>query len=162
MHIALSMNPSTQRPRRIELLEEERIADSGRTRKTESERLAVVWTLPKFSNGKTHHDTLFLNKLKKLGFSSYEDYLQSAHWKNFKSKYFSNHLYECSITRQNTDVVLHHISYANLGKETEADVIPVARDLHELIHKLNKDHNIPLKHCHKVLDTIIHGLAACA
>lgn len=40
---ALEMNPSTQRPRRIELLRESRIRDSGRRRPTRSGRKAVVW-----------------------------------------------------------------------------------------------------------------------
>lgn len=41
----LNMNPSTQRPRRIELcdMEPALVKDSGRTRKTRSGRNAVVW-----------------------------------------------------------------------------------------------------------------------
>jgi hypothetical protein len=40
---ALDMNPSTQRPRRIELMERGLVRDSGRKRKTPSGREAVVW-----------------------------------------------------------------------------------------------------------------------
>lgn len=40
---ALGMNPSTERPRRVELVEGEWIIDSGRRRRTRSGRLAVVW-----------------------------------------------------------------------------------------------------------------------
>jgi hypothetical protein len=43
MQSALSMNPSTQRPRRIELVEAGFVYDSNRTRPTESGRNAVVW-----------------------------------------------------------------------------------------------------------------------
>jgi hypothetical protein len=39
----LDMNPSTQRPRRVELVEQGWIKDSGRTRTTRSKRQAVVW-----------------------------------------------------------------------------------------------------------------------
>ena len=39
---ALQMNPSTQRPRRVELMKMGRIAANG-TRKTKSGRLASVW-----------------------------------------------------------------------------------------------------------------------
>ena len=39
----LPMNPSTQRPRRIELVAAGLVADSGRTRPTRSGRQAVVW-----------------------------------------------------------------------------------------------------------------------
>lgn len=43
MQAALDMNPSTQRPRRIELVEAGLVCDSGTTRKTASGRMAVVW-----------------------------------------------------------------------------------------------------------------------
>lgn len=39
----LEMNPSTQRPRRIELVEGGLVRDSGRTAKTRSGRKAVLW-----------------------------------------------------------------------------------------------------------------------
>lgn len=39
----LAMNPSTQRPRRIECVELGLVRDSGRTRPTRSGRQAVVW-----------------------------------------------------------------------------------------------------------------------
>jgi hypothetical protein len=39
----LGMNPSTQRPRRVELVEDERIRDSGQRRPTASGSLAIVW-----------------------------------------------------------------------------------------------------------------------
>lgn len=40
---ALSMNPSTERPRRVELVRMGLVRDSGRTRSTRSGRKAVVW-----------------------------------------------------------------------------------------------------------------------
>lgn len=40
---ATGMNPSTQRPRRIELVERGLVRDSGITRETKSGRKAVVW-----------------------------------------------------------------------------------------------------------------------
>lgn len=40
---ALEINPSTQRPRRIELVKLGRVVDSGQTRLTRSGRSAVVW-----------------------------------------------------------------------------------------------------------------------
>lgn len=43
MQDALGMNPSTQRPRRIELVDRGLAADSGQKRKTRSGRNAVVW-----------------------------------------------------------------------------------------------------------------------
>lgn len=43
MQIAMEMNPSTQRPRRIELMQMGQVIDSGTTRHTKSGRSAVVW-----------------------------------------------------------------------------------------------------------------------
>lgn len=39
----LALNPSTQRPRRIELVEKGLVMDSGRKAKTASGRLATIW-----------------------------------------------------------------------------------------------------------------------
>lgn len=43
IQVALEMNPSTERPRRIELCNKGLIENSGRTRKTRSGRKATVW-----------------------------------------------------------------------------------------------------------------------
>ena len=43
MQTLLAMNPSTQRPRRIELVEAKLVKDSGAIRLTQSGRRAVVW-----------------------------------------------------------------------------------------------------------------------
>jgi hypothetical protein len=43
LQIGLGMDPSTQRPRRIELVNAGLVRDSGRTRKTRSGRRATVW-----------------------------------------------------------------------------------------------------------------------
>jgi hypothetical protein len=42
---ALAMNPSTQRPRRVELVDMGLVKDSGTTRKTASGRSATVWVV---------------------------------------------------------------------------------------------------------------------
>jgi hypothetical protein len=43
MQDILAMNPNTQRPRRIELVEALLVRDSGQRRPTRSGRMAVVW-----------------------------------------------------------------------------------------------------------------------
>lgn len=50
----LDMDPSTQRPRRIELVNTGWVRDSGKRRKTRSGRLAVVWedVLPSLRKGR--------------------------------------------------------------------------------------------------------------
>lgn len=43
MQTKLGMNPSTQRPRRVDLVSRGLVVDSGRTRLTRSGRKATVW-----------------------------------------------------------------------------------------------------------------------
>jgi hypothetical protein len=45
MQLELGMNPSTQRPRRVELVDDGWVEDSGRSRPTRSGVAAVVWVL---------------------------------------------------------------------------------------------------------------------
>jgi hypothetical protein len=42
---SLKLNPSTERPRRIELVQAGKVRDSGRTRPTVSGRAATVWEI---------------------------------------------------------------------------------------------------------------------
>jgi hypothetical protein len=46
---AIGMNPSTQRPRRVELVEGGLVVNSGQTRKTQSGRNATVWVAAEYA-----------------------------------------------------------------------------------------------------------------
>lgn len=48
MQVCLDMNPSTQRPRRIDLWHAGLVFDTGRTRQTRSNRKATVWAAAEF------------------------------------------------------------------------------------------------------------------
>jgi predicted HTH transcriptional regulator len=43
IQVRLDMNPNTQRPRRVELVDAGRVTDSGQTKLTKSRRHAVLW-----------------------------------------------------------------------------------------------------------------------
>lgn len=45
IQVALQLEGSTQRPRRVELVQQKRITDSGERRETPSGRKAAVWVL---------------------------------------------------------------------------------------------------------------------
>jgi hypothetical protein len=49
MQSSLPMNPNTQRPRRVELVQGLWVVDSGRTRKTMGGDEAVVWVATEFA-----------------------------------------------------------------------------------------------------------------
>lgn len=51
VQIMMALNPSTQRPRRVELVRAGAVFDSGRKRKTKSGRRAVVWIAAQFVEG---------------------------------------------------------------------------------------------------------------
>ena len=48
LQVTLAMNPSTERPRRVELVESGLVIGSGGRRPTRSGRLAVVWVAKEF------------------------------------------------------------------------------------------------------------------
>jgi hypothetical protein len=50
LQAATDMNPSTQRPRRVELVEKKLVCDSQLRRRTKSNRLAAVWQLHQREN----------------------------------------------------------------------------------------------------------------
>ena len=43
IQLALRLNPSTERPRRIELVRAGKVRDSGKKRRTKSGRMATIW-----------------------------------------------------------------------------------------------------------------------
>lgn len=45
LQLRLSLDPSTERPRRVELVKQGLVVDSGKTRLTRSRRPATVWTV---------------------------------------------------------------------------------------------------------------------
>jgi len=45
IHIGLKMNPSTERPRRVDLVDAGQVYDSGRTRETKAGIKAKVWVV---------------------------------------------------------------------------------------------------------------------
>ncbi len=82
-------------------------------------------------------------RLQKLGYSSYEEYLSSEHWIAFKKRVYAwaYKLYGkplCEICKRNNCVLnIHHRSYKRLGKERIGDIILICEDCHLKIHKLS-------------------------
>jgi hypothetical protein len=70
---------------------------------------------------------------RRLDGQSYDDYLSSPHWLQFKSRYFEKKARECDLCGDPA-VELHHITYRNLGRERLQDVVPLCRFCHEGTH----------------------------
>ncbi len=63
----------------------------------------------------------------------YHRYLDTRHWKRFRASVMILAEHRCGdCNGQATDI--HHLSYANLGRETHFDVIPLCADCHMKRH----------------------------
>lgn len=81
----------------------------------------------------------FSERLRRLGFGSYAEYLHSAHWADFKARYRSSGMKVTCDVCQERGVQLHHRTYIRLGNELLTDVIPLCREHHEAVHAWLKD-----------------------
>jgi hypothetical protein len=91
----------------------------------------------------------FHDRLKALGFHSYEAYLNSNHWIDFKKRYAAAGLSMVCAVCNITPVQLHHITYERLGCEEFIDVIPLCRTHHNALHdwlKQYKKGNVSASH----------------
>lgn len=77
----------------------------------------------------------FSDKLAALGFSSYGEYLESSHWKEFKQRYrTSGASMRCRVCGAGR-IQLHHHTYIRLGQEAIGDVTPLCREHHQAVHE---------------------------
>ena len=65
----------------------------------------------------------------------YVAYLASPAWSAFRQRYrTSGRRWRCAACGSESRLDLHHRTYARLGREHLADVVPVCRECHENIH----------------------------
>lgn len=69
----------------------------------------------------------------------YEKYLNSSQWAEKRSKILKRDRFTCLVCESNKATEVHHISYANLGAETEWELISVCHSCHETIHHKNEE-----------------------
>ena len=129
-------------------------------RRLEGEEHKGIWEyqLTINSAGITHDNKPTAVQMGNLGHTKYEEYLESTHWTTFRDDYFSRHPKKCAITSSEDDIHLHHVAYVNIGKETDEDVVPLCREMHELVHQLNENRQIPLKECHVAVEEVINAV----
>lgn len=87
----------------------------------------------------------FHKKLKSFGFNSYNEYLESDHWKELKKRYWASKSPKYCIVCKKIDFVpiFHHRTYKNLGNERLMDLVLVCRDCHRIIHdNFNKNFSV--------------------
>lgn len=89
----------------------------------------------------TNSTSRFGKSLASLGFSSYDQYLRSAHWLEFRESYRNSDMPQGCAVCGRLLVSLHHITYRRLGQELLSDVVPLCRGHHHEVHGwLDKNH----------------------
>lgn len=83
---------------------------------------------------------------RRVGYKSYNIYLQSEHWKSFCKSVICKSCYCCG---KSADLQVHHKTYKNLGKEIPDDVVTVCDKCHVDIHELARN-GIHLSEAHHV------------
>jgi len=84
----------------------------------------------------------FIAQLKALGFDSYEGYLASEHWKEFKRQYMISGKRAVCMVCNSTHIELHHHTYERLGCERLDDVHPLCAIHHDAVHKWLSNRNL--------------------
>lgn len=72
-------------------------------------------------------------RLRHLGCETFFDYLKTPHWRAFRLRYKASDLPQECICGS-LKVELHHLTYERLGRELLADVFPLCRKCHAMVH----------------------------
>lgn len=75
-----------------------------------------------------------------LEFDTYEEYLESDHWVDFRYQYETSGLPCRCLACDYPRFALHHITYSTLGGEGFSDVIPLCKRCHSEIHETIAHH----------------------
>ena len=81
-----------------------------------------------------------LNRLKKKQRKlqkqpKYKEYIKSAEWRQRRERYYLTHMKECRACKSTYRVSLHHLSYRNVGKEKDEELVPLCWQCHEEYHE---------------------------
>ena len=75
-------------------------------------------------------------RLRRLGFDSYADYLDSPEWQSVKGRYRASSLpQDCHICGAAAEV-MHHKTYDRVGEEDLTDLAPLCHGCHGIVHAL--------------------------
>lgn len=97
----------------------------------------------------------FSDRLKYLGHTTYESYLASEHWQDFKVRYrTAKQPMRCAVCNAGR-IQLHHHTYDRLGCEQFSDVTPLCREHHVEVHEwLKANANNIVGRTHKAVQAL--------
>lgn len=81
--------------------------------------------------------TILRPETKAQWWRKYSTHLQSARWKAFKARIIAKRgcmCERCGISGHSLRLDLHHISYANVGRENDEDVKLLCHPCHQMMH----------------------------
>jgi len=92
-------------------------------------------------------------RIRKLGYNRYSEYLYSDHWKEFKQRLFSQRKdlirmkakygkFVCEFCLADSKLNVHHRTYKRLGSEYLGDVYVICEPCHVRIHSLDRKTNL--------------------
>ena len=79
----------------------------------------------------------FWDRLRRLGFKSYGEYLSSDHWADLRRRFFAESTRAkrgCAGCRMGRPLQLHHRTYKRLGAEHLSDLDLLCRECHVALH----------------------------
>jgi hypothetical protein len=80
-------------------------------------------------------------KLRKLGYKNYSDYLKSGHWQEMKVRVKKK---RC-ICKNDDRLELHHKTYSRIGEEHLSDLVWLCHNCHEYLHDIVSKGEVSLK-----------------
>lgn len=85
-------------------------------------------------------------RLRKLGYTSYDNYRRCEEWRQIKILAVKAGLYDkCCICRKTEKIALHHINYLYLGRVTLEGLWPVCNRHHAKIHMYAKSQDCTIE-----------------
>lgn len=73
------------------------------------------------------------------GFMTYWQYVRSDEWLAMRAGWFGRHARACRRCGEQHRIELHHATYERLGRELDADLVPLCRSCHLEFHR--RHHN---------------------
>lgn len=98
----------------------------------------------------------FYKRLELLGYSNYDEYLKSDHWKEIKEQYKNSDFPQHCLVCHNDKYVLHHRSYVRLGDESLYDFVPLCKNCHQKVHNYLKENKIDISATHVAIRKIFN------
>lgn len=89
--------------------------------------------------------------LTRLGFRSYEAYIESAGWKARRRAALAGRPRRCLVCHAPRDLIAHHVTYQNIGRETADDIVLLCPTCHRETHVLITRGRVDMAIAHTVL-----------